>query len=439
MIASPPQVGDIYVLCTDGLYNNLSDQDILEIVKQNPLDDANQILINLANQRGGSDNITALVIALEERTPRTRKSSLPFAIVDDHSAQDSQSTSQTADHDLNPPPPPVEEPLDPAAKRRAIRKQSRLAAGRPRALPTFFLLGTTLLIGLVLGSLARKVSLNSTELLAPLGFMLNLEPTETEESRVAEPLQEANPLAALARQIRDERRSVAEQMTPNPTRLVRQPEQIKRSIDSLKRQIQELSSPAPITTQSDLNIAREKLDQVQKAYASVEAELDVASRAVTLWLSRQVAFEGQDTSSTSITEMEQVAAYSQSIKEKLSTLTSLSYAIREKADEVELRPGDGSLRSELEEIETKRDVLNRELQSEVRRSINSILTRSYKEYESVKNRRDKLWSELQLAKRDLEVQAGLAETDPAKRIALRELLEQKMTSEEAALRELQRQ
>jgi viroplasmin and RNaseH domain-containing protein len=155
-------------------------------------------------------------------------------------------------------------------------------------------------------------------------------------------------------------------------------------------------------------------------------------------LSRQVAFEGQDSQSTSLTELEQVAAYSEAIKEKLSTLTTLSYRLREKADEVELRPADEALRAQLEEIENKRDQLSRELQIEVRRSINSILTRSYKEYESVKNRRDKLWIELQAAKRDLEIQTALAESDPAKRIAFREILEQRLASEEAGLRELQR-
>jgi hypothetical protein len=112
--------------------------------------------------------------------------------------------------------------------------------------------------------------------------------------------------------------------------------------------------------------------------------------------------------------------------------------LREKADEVELHPADGALRGQLEEIEDKRDQLSRELQIDVRRSINSILTRSYKEYESVKNRRDKLWTELQAAKRDLEIQTALAESDPAKRIAFREILEQRLASEEAGLRELQR-
>jgi protein phosphatase len=438
MLSAPAQVGDIYILCTDGLYNNVTADDILGIVRQNPLDDANQILINLANQRGGSDNITALVIAIEERTPRTRKTSIPFAVVDDDGTEESEQSAPDQNVETPPPPPPVAEPLDRAARRRALRKQSRLSAGHPRALPTLLLLSTTLLIGLVLGNLARKVSLKRSEILAPLAFFMQDSPNEAEQPSELPQEEEGNPLANLARQIRDERRTASEQINANAPRQPRQPEQIKRSIEGLKKQIQQLSSASPSVSQDEVTASRDKLDLIQRSYASVEAELDVASRAVTLWLSRQVAFEGQGSPSSSITELEQVAAYSEAIKEKLSSLATLSYRLREKADEVELHPADGALRGQLEEIEDKRDQLSRELQIDVRRSINSILTRSYKEYESVKNRRDKLWTELQAAKRDLEIQTALAESDPAKRIAFREILEQRLASEEAGLRELQR-
>ena len=53
------QVGDIYLLCTDGLCDMLSDQDILEIVAgAENLDNAAMALIDMANERGGLDNIT---------------------------------------------------------------------------------------------------------------------------------------------------------------------------------------------------------------------------------------------------------------------------------------------------------------------------------------------------------------------------------------------
>ncbi|RIL04736.1 MAG: hypothetical protein DCC75_12330, partial [Proteobacteria bacterium] len=46
-----PQKGDRYLLCSDGLYNLVKDEEILAILQSNPVDLACQLLVNLANQR----------------------------------------------------------------------------------------------------------------------------------------------------------------------------------------------------------------------------------------------------------------------------------------------------------------------------------------------------------------------------------------------------
>ena len=51
--------GEKLLLCTDGLYNNVSEKDILNIlIANNDVEDKVQSLINLANFNGGSDNIS---------------------------------------------------------------------------------------------------------------------------------------------------------------------------------------------------------------------------------------------------------------------------------------------------------------------------------------------------------------------------------------------
>lgn len=57
-----PRVGDIYVLCSDGLSGPVSDEDILRIVQEsgNDLKAACSRLIARANENGGPDNITAV-------------------------------------------------------------------------------------------------------------------------------------------------------------------------------------------------------------------------------------------------------------------------------------------------------------------------------------------------------------------------------------------
>lgn len=57
--------GDRWVLCSDGLSNHLADEEIGQIAAALPPVDAAQLLVDLANCRGGSDNSTAIVIDIE--------------------------------------------------------------------------------------------------------------------------------------------------------------------------------------------------------------------------------------------------------------------------------------------------------------------------------------------------------------------------------------
>ena len=53
--------GDIMLMCTDGLTNMIPENEILKILKEN-LDDPSKVLVDRANELGGLDNITAVII-----------------------------------------------------------------------------------------------------------------------------------------------------------------------------------------------------------------------------------------------------------------------------------------------------------------------------------------------------------------------------------------
>src|SRR6187455_1784881 len=58
--------GDIYVLCSDGLSGMIEDDEIQQLVgATDDLDDACKKLVALANEHGGEDNITALIVRIE--------------------------------------------------------------------------------------------------------------------------------------------------------------------------------------------------------------------------------------------------------------------------------------------------------------------------------------------------------------------------------------
>jgi protein phosphatase len=57
--------GDALVLCCDGLSNLVEDHEIREIATGSPVGEAPGKMVALANDRGGDDNITAIVVRLE--------------------------------------------------------------------------------------------------------------------------------------------------------------------------------------------------------------------------------------------------------------------------------------------------------------------------------------------------------------------------------------
>jgi len=66
VFAEEIQPGDTIVLCSDGLSGSLSETDIRDIVAGNAPSQAAMDLIDAANERGGNDNITAMIVVIKD-------------------------------------------------------------------------------------------------------------------------------------------------------------------------------------------------------------------------------------------------------------------------------------------------------------------------------------------------------------------------------------
>jgi serine/threonine protein phosphatase PrpC len=65
MLVEALQEGDIFLVCSDGLWGSVPDPKIKGIIRSTPdIDAACQLLIDAANEAGGPDNITALLIKI---------------------------------------------------------------------------------------------------------------------------------------------------------------------------------------------------------------------------------------------------------------------------------------------------------------------------------------------------------------------------------------
>ena len=65
--------GDRLMLCTDGLTDLVTDGELLNILRSKQLDQIPTQLVDLANQRGGHDNITVVILEVPRPAPEIRQ------------------------------------------------------------------------------------------------------------------------------------------------------------------------------------------------------------------------------------------------------------------------------------------------------------------------------------------------------------------------------
>jgi protein phosphatase len=69
----PLEIGDVLLLCTDGLWGLVSDSDILSVVRTHAPRDACKQLVQMAKERGGPDNITIQILRIGDALEDTRR------------------------------------------------------------------------------------------------------------------------------------------------------------------------------------------------------------------------------------------------------------------------------------------------------------------------------------------------------------------------------
>ena len=146
----PLQAGDMVVLCSDGLHGLVGDEEISEIVRSMPLADAVDRLIDLANERGGTDNITAIVAQVDELDalpagidhPRTERTTAELPVTVTGATVEFPATAQLpaepATERILPqpatPPPAAPQPAPPSQRESVPRRMNWLGATLATAL-----------------------------------------------------------------------------------------------------------------------------------------------------------------------------------------------------------------------------------------------------------------------------------------------------------------
>jgi serine/threonine protein phosphatase PrpC len=69
--------GDALLLCSDGLTGRVEDQELAAMVREHAPQHAAKLLVDLANERGGNDNITVLIVSAQEEPATVKAPVLP--------------------------------------------------------------------------------------------------------------------------------------------------------------------------------------------------------------------------------------------------------------------------------------------------------------------------------------------------------------------------
>jgi hypothetical protein len=137
-----PFVGDRWVLCSDGLFNEVSVDQMSAVLRR--LSDPNEAareLVRLANDSGGRDNITVLIVDVVEDPGHAEIAAAPAEV-----ASNGGRVPAPADSVFEaPPPPPAVEPRRRARNRDRPRFTWRVG---------LFFLALLALVGVVIGAVS---------------------------------------------------------------------------------------------------------------------------------------------------------------------------------------------------------------------------------------------------------------------------------------------
>ncbi len=73
--------GDTLIICSDGLSNKVLPEEINSVIKREPPEKACKILVDMANERGGEDNITVVVLRVKKVFGNSRVMKLLYKLI----------------------------------------------------------------------------------------------------------------------------------------------------------------------------------------------------------------------------------------------------------------------------------------------------------------------------------------------------------------------
>ena len=398
---NPAQENDTYILCSDGLYNYISTEEILAVVLQNSPDDASKILINLANQRGGADNITVLVISVSSLKPHNtnrRPSRLEEPVSDEDTSQYDYSSNEEGLKQAQIIPPPIQEPVDQRAERRSIRDRRKNSDTRSFRYGTPLLLGFTLFLGLLIGNLGRKINVSSLESDAEKQIDSKSKTTFSE---------------IIAK--------MTEHSSSSPTKRPQNPPQTSSDLSALSEKLSEikrllkLSSPTnSARALESIRSLEEKLRSTNASLTSLDKEIDRASRKLKIWMDKQLLLQVHGEQADSFDHFKALGAYSAVIKQNYNELVELSIQLDAQMDAKAIQPDNQAIESKILEIKAALNAIKKALDNEAKELVRSSMSQTVESLQALQTKRKLLETEASAIDEQINILRLLSANDESK-------------------------
>lgn len=476
MTQDGPARGDRYLICCDGLYNMVGAEEFVDILDSFSLDDAVQEFIDLANLRGGTDNITLIIIevgdgypvGLEtsgEVSPRVvlsedgsepngvsavRDATEEVEVLEDTSevegvpvgttdhATGNRATAEPNDAEVSPAeesPAPNEgegDPVSPSATAHATSAATQeLGTGvhsvslferLPQFKEWFGSIGTllaVLVVGYGIGVVTSQYTGDEE------GPMMQALPKATSPEAPAKREAANNSVGGSApakvtevstQPKIDLSTQVAEVAAAvERERLAARHETLKRTVSELDAKIQSFSKPIGGELGETIASTRKAIDTIDGELEQVRADLDIATRRLAVWYGRRKRLQEADP----INLASEVAVAAPDVRRSKEEFEQATWAYLKEAEVLRYTPGDKTQGEKVALLARARSEKMSALAQSVRGAIEREVALADRQISELTIKRDEKEGELLALRREIEYVKILTGADASARAAKR--------------------
>ncbi len=419
----PPRKNDIFLLCSDGLYNLVKDAEMAQIVSTSPLEEAANELIALANQRGGTDNITVILVRVGEEFPVDMESPEAAAEREQQGISNGAALG-TRDLEAELGEQDATEIANNNTDSGSISDGSTAQEGAGLSKITRTVGPKRyglLMLGVIIGSAGMLI----------IGKMLQSPPAPYVE-RV--PNQIGIPDISLesgddsggsnsgdseGQNVGDLKHdSIAAMNSQNPEKLALRREDLKVRIKNLEEKINSFERPLAGNLPGILRDSESRISDLQKQLEKIRGEVDVATRKLAIWYQRRKRLKEGDP----VNLANEIAVSSDKVREKKDEFERVTWSYLREAEVLVYDPTNSKQSEKVNDLRKDRKQKKTELIDEIRAAIERAASESDQEIIDLIAKRDKTTIELNDTRLNADYARALMGNDEQAKANLREEL-----------------